>query len=281
MRTIIWGSSPLPMVLALLLTASLLPAPATAQTAAAARGTIAVRVYACPAGMRPETMVGDACHDLLTRGYQLALTTPTGARLTLADAARDDGIVTWSNLAFGTYKLKETRLPAGHDVYVVGGPTPGPARITLRRDAPLVDVAVYNFKPDPAKRAALTIHNRLCPAGYAGSNHYRDCHDTPAPAGLEFTAVGATTVRATTDATGNAAFSLAAGTYEVRGGVPGEFATLNLFCAPASAPGTPFPFTLLRGGVRGPNDPTGVRLSLAPGDAVICDWYNTPESQRG
>jgi len=277
MHATIRRTAALGMLLALLLSSGALPQPAAAQTAAT-RGSISVRVYNCPAGMRPETMVGDFCGDLVTRGFQLVLKTPTGAKLTLADARRDGGVVTWSRLPFGTYTLSETRLPAGHDAYVVNGPTPGPGRIALRRSAPRVDAAVYNFKPAPAP-ATLTIHIRLCPTGYAGSDFYPDCHGTPAPAGLEFTATGPTTATAATDASGNATFTLAPGTYEVRGGVPGDFARLNLFCAPASAPGTPFPFTPLLGGVRGPNDPTGLRLALAAGDAVVCDWYNTPESQ--
>ncbi len=127
--------------------------------------------------------------------------------------------------------------------------------------------------------AKLTIHNRLCPRGYTGTNYYRDCHDTPA-VGMEFRLAGAQRAAGTTDGAGNVSFDLLSGRYRVRGGVPGEFATLNVFCAPASAPGTRYPFRYIRDGVRGPNDPSGIRIELGAGDNVICDWYNTPESQR-
>lgn len=264
-------------------------------TTTAATGEIAVRVYACPPGMRPETMVGDVCGGLLTEGFDLRLTTPAGTTLTLADAARDGGVVVWSGLPYGSFTLAETRLPAGHDVYVIDGPTPGPALIPLDGAAPRYAAAVYNFRPDPSA-ASLTIHNRLCPEGHGGTNLYRDCHETPTGAGLEFIATPVPTgtptaaatdstapaaVVATTDLAGNATLTLPPGTYDLRGGVPGDFARLALFCAPAAAAGTRFPTTPLLGGVRGPNDPTGARLTLAAGDTVVCDWYNTPESQRG
>lgn len=281
MRRSIAASAMLPTLVAGLILAILGAAPLPAAGAAAGPGTVAVRVYNCPAGMRPETMVGDVCGNPITSGYALTLTTPTGTRLTLADATTRGGIITWSGLATGAYRLAETTLPAEHDAYVVDRPPAGPRPITLTRSTPKTDIALYNFKPAPTPSATLTIHNRLCPEGYAGGAFYRDCHDTPAPAGLTFAAEGATTTTGATDAAGNVALTLAPGAYTVRGGVPGEFARLTLFCAPAAAPGTRFPFSLLGGGTRGPDDPTGVRLTLAAGDAVICDWYDTPESQRG
>lgn len=131
-----------------------------------------------------------------------------------------------------------------------------------------------------AQPAWLTIHNRICPQGYKGTDLYRDCHQNPAPAGLRFTVRGPVTERDKTDRAGNVDFALQSGRYAVRGGVPGEFATLRVFCAPAAQPGTRYPFTYILGGVRGPNDPTGIRINLGAGDRVICDWYNIPESQR-
>ena len=129
--------------------------------------------------------------------------------------------------------------------------------------------------------AKLTIHNRLCPREYTGTNYYRDCHDSPA-VGMEFRLAGAQRASGTTDSAGNVSFDLLSGRYRVRGGVPGEFATLNVYCSEANASGgsSPYPFRYIRDGVRGPNDPSGIRIELGAGDRVICDWYNTPESQR-
>lgn len=129
--------------------------------------------------------------------------------------------------------------------------------------------------------ARLTIHNRLCPRDYTGTNFYRDCHHTPAK-DQEFFLTGAERERGRTDAAGNVSFDLLSGRYRVRGGVPGEFARLNVYCSEAGASGTrvEYPFTYIRGGVRGPNDPTGIKIALGGGDDVICDWFNTPESQQ-
>lgn len=135
--------------------------------------------------------------------------------------------------------------------------------------------------PVPVEGAQLTIHNRLCPEGFAGPDYYGARHAQPAPAGLEFAIEGDAVFTGAIDAAGNITFDLEPGDYLVRGGVPGEFATLTVYCAPAATPGVAFPLTLLGDGVRGPDDTTGIALSLAPGDEVVCDWYNTPESQRG
>ena len=135
--------------------------------------------------------------------------------------------------------------------------------------------------PAPQAGARLTIHNRLCPEGFTGPDYYSACHAQPAPAGLEFAIEGDAVVTGVIDTAGNVTFDLEAGDYLVRGGVPGEFATLTVYCAAAATPGVAFPITLLGDGVRGPDDTTGIALSLAPADEVVCDWYNTPESQRG
>ena len=129
--------------------------------------------------------------------------------------------------------------------------------------------------------ATLTIHNRLCPRGYTGTNYYRDCHDRAA-VGMEFTLAGAQRASGTTDSEGNVSFDLLSGAYRVRGGVPGDVATLRVYCSEANTSGgrTPYPFRYIRNGVRGPNDPSGIRIELGAGDNVICDWYNIPESQR-
>jgi len=97
---------------------------------------------------------------------------------------------------------------------------------------------------------------------------------------LEFSLTGPDDRTASTDDQGNTAFRVAEGRYEVRGGVPGEFARLAVFCAPAASPGVAFPITIVRGGVRGPEAPVGIGIDLGGGDDVVCDWYNTPEPGR-
>jgi len=126
--------------------------------------------------------------------------------------------------------------------------------------------------------ATLTIHNRLCPAGFTGPDYFGTCHDTPAPAGLQFVAEGPEVVDAFNDASGNAVFAdLTPGTYSVRGGVPLDFAKLHIACTPAATPGTPYPFTPLPAG--GASATTGAQITLAAGANIVCDFYNTPVPQ--
>jgi hypothetical protein len=135
---------------------------------------------------------------------------------------------------------------------------------------------------DAGTTAIVEIHNRLCPEGYEGGNYFEDCHETPAPAGMEFFMSGPEEASAATDASGNATFQVTEGTYTLQGGVPGDFARLFVFCAPLENPGVEYDnYIVLGGGVRGPDDPTGAEITLAAGAAVVCDWYNIPESQQG
>lgn len=121
--------------------------------------------------------------------------------------------------------------------------------------------------------ARLTVHNRICPEGFSGPDYYGTCHDTAPNPGLPFSISGPDAAAATTDAGGNVTFAdLTAGDYAVSGGVPGEFADVNYFCAEADALAVAYPFT---------ETATGITVSLPAGADVICDWYNTPINLSG
>lgn len=121
--------------------------------------------------------------------------------------------------------------------------------------------------------ARLTIHNRICPAGFTGPDYYGTCHDTAPNPGLPFTLSGPEVGEATTDASGNVDFvGLTAGTYTVSGGVPGEFADVTYFCARRATPSVAFPFSVV---------PTGISVTLGATDDVVCDWYNSPIDLSG
>jgi len=121
--------------------------------------------------------------------------------------------------------------------------------------------------------AGLTIHNRICPTGFAGPDYYDTCHDTTPNPGLPFSLTGPEIGEATTDAAGNVDFvDLTPGTYTVSGGVPGEFADVTYFCARRATPAVAFPFTVVT---------TGISVTLAAGDDVVCDWYNSPIDLSG
>ncbi len=146
----------------------------------------------------------------------------------------------------------------------------------------LVGVSASAVAQDAGDAARLEIHHRLCPEDYAGVNYYDDCHGTPGPAGTAFTLSGPESYSLSTDASGNVVVNPAAGTYTVTGGIPGEFARSFIFCASLEDLGTEYGnYTVLGGGVRGPDDPIGIEITFNAGDAVVCDWYNIPENLSG
>ncbi len=124
-----------------------------------------------------------------------------------------------------------------------------------------------------ADTATITIHNRICPEGFSGPDYYGTCHDTAPNPGLPFFISGPESASATTDSSGNVTFTgLTPGDYAVSGGVPGEFASVNYFCAGADALTVAYPFTATA---------TGITVALTAGANIICDWYNTPIDLSG
>lgn len=267
---------------------ALLPvSPAAAQAGAA----VTVHARLCPAGYTGSDYYND-CHGNALPDTEYTIAGPQVA----SGVTNSAGDVTFGGLAAGTYVVDEWNIPFDFidRLVIYCAPTSAPgtpfpftatargAQLTLgAADSVICDFYYVGTNASGIEPATLTIHNRLCPTGYPGGDYYTDCHGSPAPAGLSFTAEGPDVVNATTDGNGNAGFTLTPGTYILYGGVPGEFATLNPFCAYASDPGTAYPITVLGGGVRGPNDPSGIQLTLGEGEAVVCDWYNTPEDQSG
>ena len=352
--------------------------------AQAETGSVTVRVYQCPPGMRADTFAPASCGTQGGISVFVALTTPSGQTLTFQDGTEitetDPFALVWDDLPFGSYQftaqLHDGIYSAGEDVVVDRDTT-----IVLDAATPDIAVNVYHLFPadtdgdglddgyegaigtdpndpdtdgdglvdleqrvvggdipacDPLKPdtdgdglddgqevdrigtlctnadtdgdgvddgtevgsgsdprdpnatptdpngAALIIHSRVCPAGYAGDDFVADCHDTPG-VGLGFYATkGRLPLSGTTDADGNIAFSdpddprLSPGTYNVGGGLPNASATLRVFCAPQSDQETAFPFTPVGGGVRGDDDLIAIDLTLAAGDVIVCDFYDIP-----
>lgn len=263
------------------------PAPASARAATA---SLTIRARACPPRYIANAHAADCDEPFgFPVRYLADGPTPTSAETDDAGNAR------FAALLPGAYAIGEGDIPFDFiDRLVVAcalsatPATPVPFTATTRglRLAldPGADITcdLYYVGTDARAlpSATLAIHHRLCPAGFQGPNYDATCHATPAPAGIEFALDGPDAAIASTDAAGNTALRVAAGRYTVRGGLPGEFATLAVFCAPASQPGTPFPFTPLGAGVRGPDDLSGIQLDLAPDAHILCDWFNTPEDLR-
>jgi hypothetical protein len=121
--------------------------------------------------------------------------------------------------------------------------------------------------------SSITIHNRLCPTGYTGTTIFADCHGNPQDSHLDFTIDGPVTETFATGDDGNVAFQvLPAGSYNISGGVPGEFASTIVYCSVDEDPDTLYAPT---------ETDTRVSVDLAADTDVICDWYNIPEDLSG
>jgi hypothetical protein len=125
---------------------------------------------------------------------------------------------------------------------------------------------------------SLTLHVSVCPVAYQGSNHFEDCHDEgigESPFrldGPEGSSVSGTTAVPDTGGPGLLAFTgLAAGSYTLQGGPPGEFGTVVAYCSDQQSD------TQIAASVNG----TAASFDMAEGQDVLCDWYFIPEDARG
>lgn len=136
-------------------------------------------------------------------------------------------------------------------------------------------VLLQSVPASAADGAAVTIHSRICPVGFAGPDYYTNCHDSPL-AEVTFTLSLAGTgaiVEATTATDGNLDFvGLPYGTYIIEDSVPGEFAAYAAYCSDQNQNAVPFAYT----------DTGGIQFDLnVAGIAVTCDWYVAPYDLQG
>ena len=123
--------------------------------------------------------------------------------------------------------------------------------------------------------SSITVHQRLCGDDYEGGSPFDECHDVLVGDSYEFTIDGPVSATAATDeATGNVTFGdLPAGTYEVFGGVPGEFVVKEVYCSDiASGEAVALAVEAIA---------NGVRVDVAAGAEVVCDVYEHPVDLSG
>lgn len=120
---------------------------------------------------------------------------------------------------------------------------------------------------------SLTVHHRLCGDNYQGGDPFTECHDVLVGQAFAFTIDGPVTETADTDAaTGNVTFSgIPAGTYNLYGGIPGEFSNQNIYCSD-SVTGEAVGVTA--------ND-MGADVEVPEDVQVVCDVYEFPEDLSG
>lgn len=120
---------------------------------------------------------------------------------------------------------------------------------------------------------SLTVHHRLCGDNYKGGDPFVECHDVLVGTSFDFTIDGPVTETLATDvATGNVTFAdIPAGTYNLYGGIPGEFSTQNIYCSDANT----------GEGIDVSPAQMGVGVTVPDGAAVVCDVYEFPENLSG
>jgi hypothetical protein len=131
-----------------------------------------------------------------------------------------------------------------------------------------------------ADTASIEFHVATCPAGYDGSDFFGDCSDNGTD-DVTFSVEGLNTGysdSATSNVPVNPGFGIAvinnlpADVFTMSEDVPGDFVSLWVYCA--DSPG---------GGERIPTPENGSQqydIELAEGQAVICDWFITPDQQQ-
>src|SRR5829696_5650566 len=78
----------------------------------------------------------------------------------------------------------------------------------------------------------ITIHNRICPVGYAGESLFEDCHDSAPDGSMRFWFDGPISGYTMTDAAGNGYIAnLVTGTYTVSGGLAPELGSSVVYCS--------------------------------------------------
>jgi len=133
--------------------------------------------------------------------------------------------------------------------------------------------ALLSFVPGAGAQDAptLTVHARTCPTSEEPDDFFATCHGNPV-ADIEFFD-GSTSI-GTTGADGNLIYDLgAAGSVDLNGGVPGEFARNFIYCSSNADQSTVVDFVFVEAG-------TSVSVDVSE-SGTTCDWYVVPEDLSG
>lgn len=267
------------LILAITCLAAIVPA-----TGAQDNTQASITIYSalCPPGVDPDQLY-EACYDTPGAAIDYILTDPNlDMQVTTSGPS---GLAAFEGLTLtGQYALQAQYPSNLLAVQCSEDGAPFPFTYSEIVNQILLDLTpandircdIYLPAEEPGSATAqLTIHNRVCPVAYAGSDYFATCHAIPAP-GQVFFLENTTARQGTTDAAGDVTFTdLAPDAYVVFGGPPGDFiAHTAIYCARTVTPGTPFPFAQEDGEAR-------FTLTLAAGDDVVCDVYSVPADQRG
>jgi hypothetical protein len=127
----------------------------------------------------------------------------------------------------------------------------------------------------PTGSASLTIHSRVCPLLYTGTDYFDDCHGTAPDYDQTLFVIGERggmdAWSARIDGEGNAVFAgLGAERYTIVPALPTLTATMVAFCSRASSPGIEYPSSTVW---------WQTTVDLGGGEAILCDLYAIPGKQ--
>jgi hypothetical protein len=276
------------LALALGLAAALAPF-AGGRVAAQDNGLASITIYTaiCPTGYGGDQYFED-CYDTPGADIEFWLTGPAidGTATATTDAngftafegIDEDGLYTLQIQIPGDFTDFVAFCSAGGESFPFeDGDLYGEIDLDLTTSDDLrCDFYVIPLDQGGPTTAQLTIHNRVCPVEYAGTDFFNDCHGNPAN-GQDFFLEDGVDRQGTTDAAGDLTFTdLPPDTYFVFGGPPGDFIlSTSVFCAPTATPGEPFPNYDQEDGE------AGFTIALAAGDDVTCDFYSVPVNAQG
>jgi hypothetical protein len=263
------------LTLLLGLGAGIAPAPAAAQSG---MGTLEIHSRFCPPNYAGSDLFNDCHGNPGIQGIQFGI---AGGR-SGSGTPNAEGNLTFDNLPAGEYRITST-APSDKQLKPAVYCSPGdgstasqaPSTNDYQPSATIQIAAGQSLICDwytiptadfNTTHSNLTIHNRFCPMGYAGSNFFQDCHDNVGVAYVSYTMDGPDFATAMLDV-GDATFTwLAAGDYNLSSDLS---LPARLICSAFDHAGTPFLDVSVPNG--GP-----VGLELNPGMSVVCDWFVTP-----
>lgn len=131
--------------------------------------------------------------------------------------------------------------------------------------------------PPPAGNATLTVHSRVCPAGFSGTDYDAACHDTAPAYDQTLFLSGPRDGTTVIDEDGNATFpDLPAGDYFVTPGFPVATERVVAFCSREGEPGVEYPSAVDSYSEYSPPNLYTIEVSLEPDSGILCDVFAVP-----
>ncbi len=122
-------------------------------------GSITVTIANCPGGVTADTLANATCDEPVSTSSSVTLTTPDGETLDASDATAGGGTYQFAGLPVANgsgdlYIVDQPRLPNGYDSYLIvsggSGDLDSPAGLALTSAGSVVDVTIFNFRPEQA-----------------------------------------------------------------------------------------------------------------------------------